>query len=185
MPLAVSYAKRFFTEDTRFDFDDRKSVAFLALIKAADGYNPTLGFSFGTYAGIVIYRHLAKEAYKSASQVKRPSPGAKKPVQEMKQQALGQFAENRHVYDPTADLENRDHVGWILDQLDEVERAIAMGIMEGKHYAEMDLPTMREYTNPSSLRSRAAYIKKRMVQRIGDREFQSLVEYVRRSNAEE
>jgi len=184
MGLAVWYAKHHFTGDTRYDFEERRSVAYEALIKAADGYDPAMGFSFGTYAGKVIYRMLSKEAYKQATQVKRPSLGAKRVVEEMKQQSLGTFVENRHSHSEEKSIEDRDHVEWILNQLDEQERAVAIGLMEGRKYAEIILPTTRGYSNNGSIRSRAAYVKKKITKVVSQREFELLLEYIQRQGVE-
>lgn len=178
MPIAMKYARECFTEDTRFDYEERKSVAYLALIKAADGYDPTTGFSFGTYAGKIIWRMLRREAYKQGSQMTRPSPDTKKPPKEAQQQIFGDKAETHHAADPTGEYDQKEYIEWILSMLSPDERAVAIGIMEGRKYAEIDL--RKGSNSKSSRRSRAAYLKKRMVQKVRAAEIDSLLEFVRR-----
>ena len=178
MPLAIRYASDYFTEDSRFDFEERKSVAFLALIRAADGYDPTTGFSFGTYAGKVIWRMLRREAYKQGSQMTRPSPDSKSKPVEPKQQALGAFAESHMADDPTDELDTKEYVDWIIGNLSPDEQAVAYGIMEGRKYSEIKLKSRN--SRSASGRSRAAYVKKRLSQKIRSMELDALLEFVRR-----
>lgn len=178
MPLAIRYASDYFTEDSRFDFEERKSVAFMALIKAADGYDPTTGYSFGTYAGKVIWRMLRREAYKQGSQMTRPSPDSKSKPKEPKQQALGTYAEASLADDPTDELDQKEYVAWIMERLTPDEQAVALGIMEGRKYSEIHLKSRN--SRSASGRSRAAYVKKRLSQKIRAMEMEALLEFVRR-----
>jgi RNA polymerase primary sigma factor len=63
--LAYSIVGRFRAKDV--DWDELRSEAFLALIRAVEGFNPWRGFRFSTYACNAIMRslvHLAKKANK-------------------------------------------------------------------------------------------------------------------------
>jgi hypothetical protein len=162
MDLAIWYARRHFTDDSRFDFEERKSVAFLALCKAAKNFDEAKGYSFGTYAGRVIWSDLRKESYRAGSQMKRPSIGQQRPELEPKQHPFGYAAEQECVYEE--DHEQREHVAWILDQLDDQQRAVAEGIMEGKVYDQIHLPRIRGKGKTTPCR--VAYVKAQMVELI-------------------
>lgn len=178
MPLAIMYARNHFTSDSRFDFDERRSVAFLALCKAAKNFDAALGYSFGTYAGRVIWSELRRGAYKAASQMTRPSIGAPRPDLEPHQQTLGAYSETIHSQDEIALHEDRDYVAWILEQLDDQQRTVAVGIMEGKSYEEIKLPRIKGKGKTS--RSRVAYVKKRMDETILKHEFDVILEFIHR-----
>jgi RNA polymerase primary sigma factor len=63
--LAYSIVGRFRAKDV--DWDELRSEAFLALVRAVEGFNPWRGFRFSTYACNAIMRslvHLAKKANK-------------------------------------------------------------------------------------------------------------------------
>jgi RNA polymerase sigma factor (sigma-70 family) len=178
MPLAIMYARNHFTSDSRFDFDERRSVAFLALCKAAKNFDEARGYSFGTYAGRVIWSELRRGAYKAASQMTRPSIGTPRPELESQQQTLGAYAETMHSSNEIELQENRDYVAWILEQLDEQQQTVARGIMEGKSYEEIKLPRIKGRGKTS--RSRVAYVKKRMDEAILKHEFNTILEFIHR-----
>ncbi len=54
-------------EDIRklpISLEDKRQMAYLGLIDAVDKFNPSLGYSFSTYACTAIYRRIIREAYR-------------------------------------------------------------------------------------------------------------------------
>ncbi len=63
--LAFSTLARFHSDHR--DFDDLRSEALLTLVRAAEGFNPWLGFRFSTYACNAIVRSLIHVAKRGAN----------------------------------------------------------------------------------------------------------------------
>lgn len=143
IPLALGIAQQHFKGDTRFDLEERRSIALLALCKANISYdetklNPQTGkpYSFGTYAGRVVWDHLRKAAYKAESIMTRPSISNPRPELELDQQSLSDFAIN-HVArcDDTSNLEFESLVELLKSELARPEVCVLKGLLAGKTYA--------------------------------------------------
>jgi len=152
-------------------------VAFLALVRAARNFDPSLGFSFGTYAGRVIWSSLRKEAYISSSQMKRPAICLPRPDLELKQSALGD-SDFEQREDEAKMAELRDWVEWVLNQCDEQQAAVVNGILDGKTYAEIKLP--RRHGSGKATPQRVAYVKKQLTEMIRAQEFDNVLGFIQR-----
>lgn len=142
IPFAISLARRHFRSDTRFDLEERKSTAYEALCKAAIKYdplkiNPNSGkpYSFGSYAGMVIWDHLHKTAHKNGSLMTRPSVGNKDAPPELAQQALSEYAEQENGYTPDfSDVEYKELLAKLNSILSKPEQCVLRGLLAHKKY---------------------------------------------------
>lgn len=51
--------------------EDRNQMAYIGLVKAVDNFNPTLGYSFSSYACKAIYRRIIIEAYRENEDIRQ------------------------------------------------------------------------------------------------------------------
>lgn len=81
LPLANKLAHHFARQHD-LEFDDLSGAAYLGLVRAARGFDPTRGCTFGTYARHWVLCFLREEVRRARSVVRKPRPikGAKEPA---------------------------------------------------------------------------------------------------------
>ncbi|MFZ4585771.1 MAG: sigma-70 family RNA polymerase sigma factor [Acidimicrobiia bacterium] len=105
------------------DVEDLNQVAMIALMRAVQGFDPDLGFTFATYAVRAIKNAIRNYSERVASSVSMPM----RPAHDRNEFLLGeQFLRGELGREPTR-AETLEHLGWDRHRIALYDRAAAAG----------------------------------------------------------